>query len=247
MGLPLRPREPVRSVLARLLSGRSAKLLMLGVTPEYAEFGDELTALDWSPDMIAEIWPGDTDRRRAVLGDWRDMPFEAASFDCAIGDNAMTMLAWPDDVDAVLSEVRRVVKPDGIAVFRCFLAPERAATDAELKALALSLRGKASDILRWRFVMDAVHEAGEPTVPVKAAWRKYSRLFPDFGELARANGWDSTELAELDVYRESTAQFTFPTLLQMKAAAGRHFSSIELVPSGDYPLAEFAPFVILSR
>lgn len=247
MGLPLRPREPVPSVLARLLSGRPAKLLMLGVTPDYAGFGDDLTALDWSPEMVAEIWPGDTDKRRAVLGDWRDMPFEAESFDAAIGDNAMTMLYWPDDVDAVLAEVRRVVKPDGIAVFRWFLAPDRPATDTELKALALSLRDKASDIMRWRFVMDAVHEAGEPTVPVRAAWRKYSRLFPDFGELARANDWDAAELAELDIYRESTAQFTFPTLAQMQAAASRHFSSIELVPSGDYPLAEFAPFVILGR
>lgn len=247
MGLPLRPLEPIPSVAARLLSGRSAKLLMLGVTPDYAELGDDLTALDWSQEMVAGIWPGDTERRRAVLGDWRDMPFEAGSFDAAMGDNAMTMLAWPHDVDAVLAEVRRVVKPGGIAMFRWFVAPERAATDAELKALALSLRGKASDIMRWRFVMDAVHEAGGPTVPVKAAWRKYSRLFPEFGELARANDWDAAELAELDVYRDSAAQFTFPTLAQMRTAAGRHFSSIELVPSGDYPLAEFAPFVILGR
>lgn len=247
MGLPLRPREPVPSALARLLPGGSERLLMLGVTPDYAEIGDDLTALDWSPEMIAEIWPGDTERRRAVLGDWRDMPFESGRFDAAIGDNAMTMLAWPDDVDMVLQEVRRVVKPDGIAVFRWFMAPDSAASDAELKALALSLRDKASDIMRWRFVMDAVHEAGEPTVPVKAAWRKYSRLFPDFGELARANGWDAAELAELDIYRDSAAQFTFPTLAQVQAAAGRYFSSIELVSSGDYPLAEYAPFVILGR
>lgn len=247
MGLPLRPREPLPSALARLLPGPSAKLLLLGVTPDYADLGDDLTALDWSPEMIAEIWPGDTERRRAVLGDWRDMPFADATFDAAIGDNAMTMLAWPGDLDAALGEVRRVLKPGGIAVFRWFLAPDSAPEDGELKALSLSLRGKASDIMRWRFVMDAVHEAGEPTVPVTAAWRKYSRLFPDFGELARANDWDAAEVAELDIYRDSAVRFTFTTRAQMQAAAGRHFASIELVPSGDYPLAEYAPFVILSQ
>lgn len=247
MVLPLRPREPLPSALAQLLPARPAKLLMLGVTPDYAELGADLTALDWSSEMIAEIWPGDTERRRAVLGDWRDMPFADAAFDAAIADNAMAMLAWPGDVDTVLSEVRRVLKPGGVAVFRWFLAPDEAPGDAELKALALSLRGKASDIMRWRFVMHAVHEAGEPTVPVRAAWLKYSQLFPDFGELARANGWDAAELSELDIYRDSTVRFTFPTLAQMRAAAGRHFASIELVPSGDYPLAQFAPFVILSQ
>lgn len=247
MGLPLRPREPLPSALARLLPGRSAKLLMLGVTPDYGDLSDDLTALDWSTEMIAHIWPGDTQSRRAVLGDWRDMPFENESFDAATGDNAMAMLAFPDDIDATLKEVRRVLKPGGIAVFRWFLAPDSPPEDAELKALALSLSGRASDIMRWRFVIDAVHEAGEPTVPVTAAWRKYSRLFPDFGELARANGWDDAEMAELDIYRDSGVRFTFPTQAQMEAAAGRHFSSIELVPSGDYPLAEFAPFVILSQ
>ena len=118
MGLPLRPLSPLPEHLGTLLPRPEAKVLNLGVTPDHYSVGGDLTALDWSAEMIEHVWPGDTDTRRAVQGDWRHMPFDDASFDAVTGDNCLAMLAFPDAVDQVLAEARRVLRPGGATVVK---------------------------------------------------------------------------------------------------------------------------------
>jgi ubiquinone/menaquinone biosynthesis C-methylase UbiE len=62
------------------------------------------------------------------------LPFEAASFDLAA--SRFSAHHW-GDLAAGLSEVRRVLKADGRAVFVDAIAPERAAADTHLQAIEL--------------------------------------------------------------------------------------------------------------
>ncbi len=245
--LPLRPREPVPSLVGTRLPGRNAALLLLGVTPDYADLTDDVTAVDWSRAMIDHIWPGDTAGRRAVEADWRALPFADASFDAVAADNALGMLRFPEDVDRVLEHVRRVLRPGGVAVVRWFLAPEARASDEELRAWGMAGCRGSVDALRWRLVLHCVHDAGGPNVAAGGAWRHFVRLFPDPCALRAAHGWTEEELARVAVYRDSEMVFSFPTRDAMLDLVRRHFAEVTLAPSGDYPLAEAAPLVVMKE
>ena len=95
--------------------------MLLGVTPELSVLGSELTAVDNSPGMLAQVWPGDQPLRRAILGDWTDLPFADATFDAAIGDGSLN--AAPELVDEVLAEANRVLAPGGKARIPPLLRP----------------------------------------------------------------------------------------------------------------------------
>ncbi|WP_292553048.1 hypothetical protein [Mesorhizobium sp.] len=69
LGSPLRPPAQVVEAYERELELAQSHVVMLGVTPELAGLGATMIAVDESADMIAGIWPGDTDMRKAVRGD----------------------------------------------------------------------------------------------------------------------------------------------------------------------------------
>ncbi len=82
------------------------------------EFGVEVTGVDLSPHMVATAFEraraaGLEDRVRFETGDSQALGFEAATFDVAINECAVGI---PDDSQAVLSEMVRVVKPGGRVV-----------------------------------------------------------------------------------------------------------------------------------
>ncbi len=63
-----------------------------------------------------------------------DLPFESASFDVVLA--RYTSHHW-DDLDAGLREARRVLKPDGLAIFIDVIAPGSALLDSHLQTLEL--------------------------------------------------------------------------------------------------------------
>lgn len=63
-----------------------------------------------------------------------NLPFESASFDVVLA--RYTSHHW-DDLDAGLREARRVLKPDGIAIFIDVVAPGTALLDTHLQTLEL--------------------------------------------------------------------------------------------------------------
>lgn len=245
LGLPLRPLAPVPGQLKTLIPPETTRMLILGVTPDFADLAADVTALDNAEAMIAAVWPGDSPDRRAVLGDWSDMPFDDASFDLVVGDGSLTLLPFPDGVDHVLSEVRRVTKPGGQAIFRIFIAPDAPLSDDDLISYARSLKGHSIDALRWRFAVQAVHGAPTPNIVSDDAWRAFVRLFPDPAPLMAENGWTDEDFQRVALYRDGKMQLNFPTRAQIETAAGRHFGDIAFQPSGDYPMSELCPFLVL--
>jgi ubiquinone/menaquinone biosynthesis C-methylase UbiE len=82
-----------------------------------ARAGHRVTAHDRSPVLLAEAQrrAGDTELT-FVQGDYRDLPFEDASFDCVL--NLFTAIGyWGDEADLqAFREFRRVLRPGGHAV-----------------------------------------------------------------------------------------------------------------------------------
>ncbi|RVC55031.1 methyltransferase type 11, partial [Mesorhizobium sp. M00.F.Ca.ET.038.03.1.1] len=103
LGSPLRPPPEVVEAYNRELDLARSHVVMFGVTPELAGLGARMTAVDESADMIAGIWPGDTERRKAVRGDWFDPPMSDASVDALIGDGCLTVIGGADARQALFS------------------------------------------------------------------------------------------------------------------------------------------------
>lgn len=107
-------------------SGRGTQALL------YArEFGVDVTGIDLSEEMVRAaselaVAAGLSARLRFEVADSQQLPFPAASFDVVINECAVGI---PDDSQAVLDEMVRVVRPGGAVVihestWRVALAPD---------------------------------------------------------------------------------------------------------------------------
>ena len=98
-------RWPLEWDVVDLFCGRGNSLATL------AQIGfDNLEGVDLSPDLLAQ-YHGPV---QTYVGDCRDLQFEDESKDVVIIQGGLHHLpALPDDMDAVLTEVRRILRPSG--------------------------------------------------------------------------------------------------------------------------------------
>ncbi|HEY7006526.1 MAG TPA: class I SAM-dependent methyltransferase [Sphingomicrobium sp.] len=221
------------------------RVLLLGVTPELSVLGKRLTAVDNSPRMLANVWPGDSAGRRAILADWTDLPFAEGSFDAVIGDASLN--AAPEQVDEVLQEVSRVLAPRGKVAIRLFCAPDEPET---LEAIAANVAGGWNGnfhALKWRIAMSLASSRPRASVPVREILEAFNATFPDRDRLAADTGWPAEDISTIDAYIAADHSLGFPTLSSLRRALERHFADISLLPGVGYPLAERCPTVICSR
>lgn len=242
---PLRPAEADVDNFRSAISGADGRVLLLGVTPELSVLGKQLIAVDNSPRMLANVWPGDREDRRAVVGDWTDLPFAQGRFDAVIGDGSLN--SAPDQVEEVVAEVRRVLAPGGKAAFRLFCAPER---PESLKAIAADIAAGWSGnlhALKWRIAMSLAASKPRAAVPVREILEAFDRMFPDRAALAAGTGWSAGDIATMDAYVGADHSLGFPTLSSFRAMLERHFSGVSVRPGTGYPLAERCPTVICAH
>ncbi len=242
---PLRPDREVVAAFRQALGPRAGKVLLLGVTPELADIGDDVTAVDRSQPMIDYIWPGDTPRRRARCGDWLSIGFADGAFDGVVGDGVLNFPRYADGTRALFAAIRRVLRPGGCFVCRLFASPEE--TEPLERIRDDAYRGAIGNFhaLKWRVAMAAVRASGEPNIPVRSIRDTFMRLFPDRDELSRATGWTRADIDTIDVYDGSAEVYAFPTRRQFLEAARGIFAPGRLVEAGAYPLAERCPLLVL--
>ena len=229
--------------MRRAIAGHDQRVLLLGVTPEYADVGADVTAIDSSETMIANVWPGDTARRRAFKGDWFAMPFERGSFSAALGDGSFNTLPWPDGHRRVFDLLADMLRPGGRIVFRLFRTPDEAESVDAVLAAAMAKKIGNFHAFKWRLAMALVAAAGNPNIPVASIRDAFNAAFPDREKLAAATGWPMAQIETIDVYRGSPDSYSFPTSAEMQAAIPAAFTRAEFLPSGDYELAERCPLV----
>ncbi|HEY0445934.1 MAG TPA: class I SAM-dependent methyltransferase [Allosphingosinicella sp.] len=230
--------EAVRALLPR--HDRDSPVLLLGVTPELAAVPGHVIAVDWSARMIAAAWPGDSGRRKAVLGDWRRLPLERGSVGAAIGDGCFTMLRYPDEQPLLLEQLRHAVRPGGSAIIRCFATPEPGETVDEVRADAFA-GGLGFHEFKLRFNMAVALEKSDGNICSQALFERFQAVFPDRAALSAATGWSLAEIAEVDAYKGSRHRHCYPSRRQLvELAPGARF-----VETGGYPLAERCPLLVV--
>ncbi|WP_457935560.1 class I SAM-dependent methyltransferase [Mesorhizobium sp. 10J20-29] len=247
LGAPLRPPPDVVRAVERVLEPAGKTVLLLGVTPELSDLSRSMIAVDSSASMIAKIWPGNDGSRRAMLGDWLALPVEAGSMDCVVGDGCLSAVDSRDARLGLLREIARVLAPDGAASVRLFAAPEQRETLDTVRRDTQAGAVANFHVLKWRAAMACVSEDADCRIAVQSILDTIHGLFPDRDALASLTGWSRDTIGTIDLYAGSPAVYTFATADILAEEASRYFEDVSLVASGDYPLAERCPLLVMRR
>lgn len=182
--------------------------MLLGVTPAYATLGARLLAFDASPGMIAAIWPGDNARRQAKVADWAALPLADASAQQVLGDGSLNCVPDRQALRAVLSEIRRVLHPEGRAVIRVFARPDPAETVDQVLQAARNGAIASLNVLRWR-IASALATGPDHRVAV-ADILAAAKPLGDLATFAAARDMQPDQARHFLAYRESPASYVFP-------------------------------------
>jgi SAM-dependent methyltransferase len=241
---PLRPAPSDVDRMRAAIASNDDETLLLGVTPGIASLGQELTAVEGSRAMIDRLWPGDGPDRRALVGDWTHLPFEAGRFGSVIGDGALNSVA--SGLDSLVGEISRVLRPGGVAAQRVFASPDDRESLDKVHGDALASRIGNVHALKWRIAM-AIAEAPDYLVPVADILAAFNAMFPDRPKLASITGWDAEEIDTLDAYVGAWHSLCFPTRGALRDLGAARFAAFNTVESDGYPLAERCPLIVWSR
>lgn len=227
------------------LGDRPLRVLLFGATPGLARLawpaGTSLAALDWSEGMLRNVFPAG--HGAPVRADWRELPIAERSCDLVIGDGCYTAAGDEQSARLMNAEMFRVLRPAGIACFRCFVRPPDApGSDALLKELYESR--EVFDLFRWRFAVAV--QGARWGVPLAEVWRAWKDHDPESTALAARQGWTATDLHRIERWQNEPTQYAFPALSQLQDLALRHFEVLETwIPA--YERAEYFPGLVLRR
>ena len=241
---PLRPAPSDVERMRTAISAHDDQTLLLGVTPGIATLGRNLIAVEGSRAMIDRLWPGDQPDRRALVGDWTSLPFEAEQFGSVIGDGALNSVA--SGLESLIDEIARVLRGGGIAAQRIFASPDDREPLEAVHSEALGGRIGNVHALKWRIAM-AIADAPHYLVPVGDILDAFNTMFPDRAELASITGWDRSSIDTLDAYVGAWHSLCFPTRRALQDMGAGRFATCRFVESEGYPLAERCPLIVWTR
>ena len=256
---PLRPcaediciiEEMLAAVPAVLGAAGKGRAWLLGITSEIAAApclqDIDLIAVERVRAMIDAAWPGNTDRRRAICGDWARAPFADGSFDLAIGDGCLMVAGFPDELSQLLASVHRCLHRDGHLMLRLFCRPDIAETPDAVIAALLGGEIDSFHAFKWRLGMAVQGIDDAPDVAVDAIWRIWSSAQIDASRLAQERGWPLATVRTMDFYRGSSARYNFMRYDETISHLQRAGFDLLATRSGHYELASCCPHVLLRK
>ena len=251
-GPPLRPCTQDLRIMRRALERwieenplDCIRVFLCGVTPEIVTMpwprSIDLTAIDQAESMVRTVWPGDVvGMRRAVVGNWLTTGLPTGSFDVVVNDGGFGFFDYPAGLSALLAEMRRVLKPNGIFIGRDFA--QVAERESISHVLTCARRGEIGNfhIFKWRLAM-ALQDSASKGVRQGDVWNAWSQAAIDATVLPQP-GWSKQSVGTIDFYRDKDARLHFPTLDEFRKTLAQDFDRLE-VCHPDYELGERCPIL----
>lgn len=124
--------EKYREWLKQLNNGSEPlKALVLGATPELRdalnEYGYETTSIDINLEMILamnSLLKIKNPNEILVRANWFENPLQSGYFDIIVGDAILPNIPW-NKREALLREIKRLLKPNGLFITRAFCVPRK--------------------------------------------------------------------------------------------------------------------------
>ena len=246
VGPPLKPSPEDIASLREIIQAQSPRrILLLGVTPEIASIklspGSHLFAVDKNPKMLELVWPGDTPQRTVSLAHWSELSFPDGYMDMVIGDGSLNAMPDSNTYPALLQEIRRVTSDQGNLVLRLFCLPDETETLQQIEDDLWAGRIQGYGAFRWRIAM-AMQKNVRSGVIGPEIWKAFQQMIPDRDRLAEILQHPREAIDYIDNYRNSDAQFSFPTLAQTDDFMHGLFERKQLIRQ-TYELGERCPTV----
>ena len=235
-GPPLQPNQEIIDCFASLVP-LSANILLMGVTPQIAEAYTHVTAVDREPAMIENVWPGNTETKRAINDNWLSVELAENYYDGIVGDGSINMLAL-NDVPVMLAKAQRLLRPGGTFACRMFTRPDKPITKERLHAEAKNPTVNFSAYRR--LIPMYIASQNGPVVPVKLILNLFDQMFPDRTILP----WTPEQMSTMDAYRNSESTTWFPTRDEIFDLAPEGSRYIE---SGTYDIADTCPILTFTK
>ena len=196
------------------VDNKPLKILLLGVTPQLAQFnwalGSELTAIDLSQAMIKQLWkPNKRIKSCVVNASWDKVPSPDDYFDLVLADCSFNALPSYSLYPNVANEIIRVMKPSATFITRSFVAHRKlSATELVAKAMRGEIPSRADLMFLLNFAF--MSESGELCFP--NALSMFNRVVTDRDALSAETGWPRETIDRADMVYSQKITLTFPTL-----------------------------------
>ena len=169
-----------------------------------------------------------------MLGDWRNLDFPDASFANCVGDFSLVSQPYPDDAQACVREIARVLALGGRFACRVILPPEMAESESQLRDAALTGQIRNFHAFKLRLGTALASRQPLPHVNVEVILNAFNAMFPDRDELVRVAGWVRDQVDTIDYYRGSTVVHAFQSRDQLLSLLTPLFARIEFMPTSGY-------------
>jgi SAM-dependent methyltransferase len=257
LGPPLKPSGEdihfVETAVRNWSSGhprKTLRALLLGVTPEIAKMewpdASRFTAVDNSLGMAQAVWPGNIPGKRwVVCGDWLALPRPNSSCDVVIGDGSLNCVRFPDGLRAVAKNIRDVLDPDGVLLFRCFVRPTTKELPEDVFSDLVHARIPSVNHFKFRLLM-AMQSSTENGISVHDVYEKWADSDIDQEALMARTGWDKRAFQSIELYKGQDVIHTFPAIEELRSVLHEFFEECS-VSTPAYPLGERCPRFILRK
>lgn len=238
--------EAVVGGLARANDGDGLRVLLLGVTPRIARMklpqSSSLLAVDRSEAMVRYVWPSDAGLgRTAVVGEWFDLPAGDASQDVVIGDGVPICVRYPGHLRQLACSTRRVVRADGVVLWRCFVQRESPEDPGDVMDQIAAC--PSFHLFKMRLLM-ALQRNSRDGIAVNDVYRYWISRNIDVNELAARTGWDRRDIETIELHNGPNTVHTFPTLAEIQELVAPCFRSVSAhVPR--YCMGESCPLLVM--
>lgn len=244
LGPPLRPTPSVIAEMMRIST--PGRTLMLGVTPEiYAAF-DNIVAVDLDHDMIRNVWPGDTDTKTAIQGEWTAMRWPDRSFNNIVCDGGLSMLEDLDNMRYFQHLCMRWLKPGGSVVHRVF---ERPSSDQviTMDRLRQEMQGPATvnwHAFKWLMAFHISGRQDDSRIKLIDILHLFNEICDDRLSLSEKTGWSLDSINTIDFYDGSDKVTCFGTRDEHLSTIPSTAVGIEMWSVPGYDLHEHCPMMV---
>lgn len=223
--------------------------LILGVTPALARMrwpsASVVMGIDVSKEVIGAIWPGDVaGQRRAVCGDWSELPRKKGSCNVVIGDGSLIAARYSAGLRTVLRSIRQVLSDDGALILRCYVQPDRQESIAEVFAALFERKIIAIDSFKLRLFM-AVQKSVREGTAVRELYRVVSSYQLSHDQMVNEFGWSPSAIATFQNWRDADTIYNFPTLSELNDVAAEFFEPPEYRIATSYECSDRCPTLVL--
>ena len=237
---PLRYDAVALHTLEELVGNRTDRMVLLGVTRELAELFPNILAIDNEPNMIKNVWIGDTATKKAMLANWLTVELESNTYSAAIGDGSINQVAFPHDQKSLLTKIYDWLEPGGIFACRMYTRPDTPITREDL------IREGIAPTVNWsayrRMLSMHLAEIEGQTIQTSNITELFNSLFPSRYILP----WTREQLEMIDTYAASNLKSCLPTRKELEQIFPEGVE-VTFVDTGDYDLAEYCPIMTFTK